>query len=1041
MNPIEKTREQLLKENQELENQIVELKKQNEIFRMHSLSHKDKEKSEDIENYSLNILNNISDPVFVKDDQSRLLLVNDSFCEIFDLVRDKIIGKTLAEDVPDEERESFLKIDKQVLSDGIENINEESLTVRGGQTRIISTKKSRFIDSNGDKFLIGIIRDISDRKQAEIALQKSEDKLSKTLIAANDGTWDWNLITNEINFDPQYYKMAGYEVNEFPQVIQEFQKRVHPEDVEYVFTQVQKHLEGETDKYQVEFRFQKKNGSWLWIMGRGLIVEQDENNKPLRFIGTHRDITELKQTEEALRESEKNLLEAQRIAKIGRWELNIISNKLNWSPTIYDIFEIDSSKFEASYEGFLESIHPDDREKVNTAYIESLKTKLPYTIEHRLLMKDGRIKWVTEICETYFDKNGQALRSVGIVHDITERKQTEIALKDSKEKFHTIADFSYDWEYWINPQDEFIYISPSCERITGYSPNEFKQNPELLTSIVHPDDVNNWENHKHNVLDKAEIETIEFRIITKNGEECWIGHVCQTIYDANGVNIGIRGSNRDITDKKLVEFALQESEELLSLFINSATDGFTLWSSNLHLLKINRIGLSIFPKGTKMEDLIGKSMLELIPNLKKTGRHDKYLEVIETGEPFLIEDFVPHPKFGDVHLSIRAFKVGEGLGIMSENITDRKKAQQALQESKQKFESMILNSPDLIMSQNTNSKIEYISPQCEKILGYTAEEIKNIDIKKLFPPDEIEKTRKTELRTLGGVEINNFEYRFFKKNGDVVWLDHTARPIIVDGKITEILSTVRDITERKNIDMTLQEHAQELQERNEDLDAFSHTVAHDLKNPLANIIGFADMLSEDYKNIPEDQAKLFINAIVKSGEKTQEIINSLLLLASVRKAEIKTTKINMGGIVKETLERLSPMILKNNAKVTFSETWPTAIAYSPWIEEVLINYLSNAIKYGGTPPVIEIGYDTVKTKDASKKRVRFWVKDDGSGISAKNQTLLFRKFERLDQVKTEGYGLGLSIVERIIEKLEGDVGLESELGKGSKFYFTLPLAD
>lgn len=913
MNPIEKTREQLLKENQELENQIVELKKQNEIFRMHSLSYKDKEKSEDIENYTLNILNNISDPVFVKDDQSRLLLVNDSFCEIFDLVRDKIIGKTLAEDVPDEERESFLKIDKQVLSDGIENINEESLTVRGGQARIISTKKSRFIDSNGDKFLIGIIRDISDRKQAEIALQKSEDKLSKTLMAANDGTWDWNLITNEINFDPQYYKMAGYEVNEFPQEIKEFQKRVHPDDVEYVFTQVQKHLEGETDKYQVEFRFQKKNGSWLWIMGRGLIVERDNNNKPLRFIGTHRDIAELKQTEDAF--------------------------------------------------------------------------------------------------------------------------------KASKEKFHTIADFSLDWEYWINPQDEFIYISPSCKRITGYSPNEFKQNPKLLTSIVHPDDVNNWKNHKHEVFDKAEIETLEFRIITKNGKECWIGHVCQTMYNDSGVNIGIRGSNRDITERKVAESALQESEELLSLFINSATDGFTLWSSNLHLLKINRIGLSIFPKGTKMEDLIGKSMLELIPNLKKTGRHDKYLEVIETGEPFLIEDFVPHPKFGDVHLSIRAFKVGEGLGIMSENITDRKKAQQALQESKQKFESMILNSPDLIMSQNTNSKIEYISPQCEKILGYTAEEIKNIDIKKLFPPDEIEKTIKTELRTLRGLEINNFEYRFIKKNGDVVWLDHTARPIIVDGKITEILSTVRDITERKNIDKTLQEHAQELQERNEDLDAFSHTVAHDLKNPLANIIGFADMLSEDYKNIPEDQAKLFINAIVKSGEKTQEIINSLLLLASVRKAEIKTTKINMGVIVKETLERLSPMILKNNAKVTFSETWPTAIAYSPWIEEVLINYLSNAIKYGGTSPVIEIGYDTVKTKDASKKRVRFWVKDNGSGISAKNQTLLFRKFERLDQVKTEGYGLGLSIVERIIEKLEGDVGLESVLGKGSKFYFTLPLAD
>lgn len=166
---------------QELQEQIVELKKQNEILRLHS-SFKN---TDELENYTHTILNNMGDAVFVKDDQSRLLIVNDAFCELFDLPRAKIIGKTLAEEVSQEERISFLKIDKQILADGLENINEETLTLRGRKTRIISTRKSRFIDAKGEKFLVGVIRDMTDQKLAEQALKESEAKF-RTLNGTKD---------------------------------------------------------------------------------------------------------------------------------------------------------------------------------------------------------------------------------------------------------------------------------------------------------------------------------------------------------------------------------------------------------------------------------------------------------------------------------------------------------------------------------------------------------------------------------------------------------------------------------------------------------------------------------------------------------------------------------------------------------------------------------------------------------------------------------------------------------------------------------------
>lgn len=216
-----------------------------------------------------------------------------------------------------------------------------------------------------------------------------------------------------------------------------------------------------------------------------------------------------------------------------------------------------------------------------------------------------------------------------------------------------------------------------------------------------------------------------------------------------------------------------------------------------------------------------------------------------------------------------------------------------------------------------------------------------------------------------------------------------------------------------------------------ELEAFGHTVAHDLKNPIGNIKGYAEfIIEEDDLARHKDYAKI----IVRAAEKCAGIINALLLLAKVRdQSVLELRPVVMNDLMQDLQLRLAPEIRASGAQLELPASWPTINSYPPWIEEIWANYLSNAIKYGGQPPRIQIGYD-----EPAEGKLRFWVRDNGKGLTAEEQAQLFTPFNRIGGSRAEGHGLGLTIVQRIAEKLDGEVGVESKVGEGSLFYFILP---
>jgi PAS domain S-box-containing protein len=239
----------------------------------------------------------------------------------------------------------------------------------------------------------------------------------------------------------------------------------------------------------------------------------------------------------------------------------------------------------------------------------------------------------------------------------------------------------------------------------------------------------------------------------------------------------------------------------------------------------------------------------------------------------------------------------------------------------------------------------------------------------------------------------------------------------------------------------LAQRTEELEAQNAELDAFAHTVAHDLKNPLGVVSSYAQFLADYVERLDPPEVKQAAHMAGHSAQKAVSIVNNLLLLASTNKQEVELRPLDMAAIVAEARLRLKTMILEYQPQLVLPAEWPLALGHAPWIEEVWVNYLSNALKYGGQPPRLELGGELlpiVAGTDITSRLARFWVRDHGRGLTAHEQARLFTPFERLSQTHIGGHGLGLSIVKRIAEKLGGTAGVESNVGQGSTFYFTLP---
>jgi PAS domain S-box-containing protein len=280
---------------------------------------------------------------------------------------------------------------------------------------------------------LGTCEDITAQLVAETALRESEERWKFAIDGAGDGLWDWNAATNSVFYSDTWKSQLGYAPHEIGDTLSEWDSRVHPDDREATLAELQRHFLGETPQYSSAHRLLCKDGSWKWILDRGLVVERQADGSPMRAVGTHTDLTSRRQAEAALRQSQASLLEAQKLSRIGDWHFDLGGQSIVWSPQVFENFDRDPSLGAPDYPTFLAAIHPEDREGFTTVIQRALTHGEPYEIEHRIVLPSGDIRWLLGRGRRLDNSEGKPIALAGTTQDVTNGVQAREALSAARD--------------------------------------------------------------------------------------------------------------------------------------------------------------------------------------------------------------------------------------------------------------------------------------------------------------------------------------------------------------------------------------------------------------------------------------------------------------------------------------------------------------------------------------------------------------------------------------------------------------------------------
>ncbi len=489
-----------------------------------------------------------------------LLDVNPRFCEMLGYSREELLAKTFVEITHPEVQASFLPEHRRLFAGEISYFFEEKRYLRkDGSCFWSSTGFSLVRDASGNpKHVLAVIRDISARKQAEEALRESEARWQFALEGAGDGVWDWNLQMNIVFFSQQWKAMLGYDEHEVGNSLEEWSSRVHPDDQDRCYADLNRHFSGETLTYQNEHRVRCQDGSYKWILARGKVIEWTADGQPLRMIGTHSDITERKQAEAALRESEQRFrnMAANVPGAIFRYVLHPDHSDgvIYMSPGCYDLWEVEAEAVVEDAQILWEMVHPDDRQAMYESMLASARTLQPWFWQWRITTPSGQMKWLEAAGRPERNDNGDVVWDT-LIMDISDSKRAEAALHKSEERLRLVTENMSDLVCLHAPEGYYLYVTPSSQTLLGYTPEELIGRDPY--ELFHPDERERIYQEAYRTALNGIPSRITYRIRKKTGEYIWLETLTKAILDEEGQVTHLQTTSREVSARVQAEEQLK----------------------------------------------------------------------------------------------------------------------------------------------------------------------------------------------------------------------------------------------------------------------------------------------------------------------------------------------------------------------------------------------------------------------------------------------------------------------------------------------------